>query len=158
MIIIFLSFYHSDGRCIVFDILLLYVIGLVYFVNPSVSIPKTLPTDTIVIQVSDMNHPNDILAAAKIPLNRVRLPLSFQMFPQNMLTTTSPDNNKLWNQAQENSDLLVQAFVCPQETALPCSLQESKLQARGIAKLVRNLPGVLPEGVGIRTAAALPLQ
>jgi hypothetical protein len=109
--------------------------------------------DTIVLTVRATNHFDaGVLAGAKIPVSKIRFPLQFSMFPQNLLVT--PEQ---WEEVK-NDDLLVQAKICPEgASALPCPDAETIMRAEGIAKAIRNLPG-LEEGTQIRAAASIQLQ
>lgn len=107
--------------------------------------------DTLILTVRDRSRPEQVLAGAKLPVSMIRFPLDFRMYDQNIL----PDKRELWNQIE--GDLLVQAKVCPEGTPLPCSDGESSMSARGIAKVVRGLPG-MEDGTQIRTGASLRLE
>lgn len=104
------------------------------------------------------------IAGAKLPMNRIRLPLRFQITTQNLLV---PQSTTL------DQDLLVQAIVCPEETMTGLSGAQlleacrqkyvatapeatSSLQlmrSQGVAKLLR-----LPELQTVRAAVPLPLE
>lgn len=107
------------------------------------------PSDTIVITVRDVSNTEVLLAGAKIPVSKARFPVQLRLFSQNIV------DEQAWTRA---GDVVVQARVCPSvSTSIPCSDGEATLKAEGVAKLVRNLPG-LPEGVTVRAGAALPLK
>ena len=100
----------------------------------------------------DLSQPDVVLGGARIPVSQARFPFSFRMFPQNLL----PDKVDQWNQQSRKDDILVQALICPEEIP-KCQEAESRLQAQGVAKLIRNLPGQ-GEDQMIRAAASLPLK
>jgi len=107
------------------------------------------PLDTIVITVRDVSSPEKVLAGAKIPVTKARFPVQLRLFSQNVV------NQEAWERAE---DVIVRAVVCPADsTSIPCAESEVTMTAEGIAKLVRNLPG-LPADVTVRAGAALPLK
>jgi hypothetical protein len=121
-------------------------LALLYLANPQ---SRPGPLDTIVITVRDVSSPDKVLAGAKIPVSRTRFPVQLRLFSQNII------DKQAWDRA---NDVVVRAVVCPSESAsLPCSESEATMKAEGIAKLIRNIPG-LPEGTTVRAGASLPLK
>lgn len=116
--------------------------GLVYLTKPQRVQP--LPSDMLLVTVRDFEAPDEVLAGAKIPVSRIRFPLNFAMSERNVVLGKS----------LSDKDLLVKARLCPSDT--PCSDEEARLKADGIAKLLKNLPG--SEGTSIRVGASLGLQ
>jgi hypothetical protein len=107
--------------------------------------------DTLILTVRDRSRPEQVVAGAKLPVSKIRFPLDFRMYDQNIL----PDKRELWNEI--DGDLLVEAKVCPEGIPLPCSDGESSMSAKGIAKVVKGLPG-MEDGTQIRTGASLRLE
>lgn len=122
--------------------------GLVYLANPQI---RPGPLDTLILTVRDYNHPDEVLAGAKLPISRVRFPLAFSMFDKNIL----PQKKELWDQVK--GDLLVKVNICPAPLPLPCTDGESSMKAQGISKLIKDLPG-MDKGVQIRAGASLRLE
>lgn len=121
-------------------------VALLYLENQQL---RPGPLDTIVITVRDATAAEKILAGAKIPVWKARFPVQLRLFSQNVVDPVG------WSEAQ---DVLVRAVVCPPDAAtMPCSDNETTMQAQGVAKLVRNLPG-LPSEVTVRAGASLPLK
>lgn len=121
-------------------------IALLYLANPET---RPGPLDTIVVTVRDVSFPDKVLAGAKIPVSKTRFPVNLRFYSQNIVDVPA------WERA---GDVLVRAQVCSAESAsIPCSEEEVSVKAEGIAKLIRNLPG-LPEGTTVRAGASLPLK
>jgi hypothetical protein len=118
--------------------------ALLYLGDPQV---RPGPLDTIVITVRD-SRSGILLAGAKLPVQKTRLPVQLRLYKQNVVQPEA------WDRAE---DVTVRAVVCPDGTVIPCSESDITMQAEGISKIVRNLPG-LPEGMGVRAGAALPLK
>jgi hypothetical protein len=118
--------------------------ALLYLGDPQV---RPGPLDTIVITVRDSKSGMS-LAGAKLPVQKTRFPVQLRLYQQNVV------QSEAWDHAE---DVTVRAVVCPAGTVIPCSESDVSMQAEGISKLVRNLPG-LPEGMGVRAGAALPLK
>ena len=93
-----------------------------------------------------------VLGGARIPVTKTKFPFKFRMFTKNLLK----DKAEAWEVAKQG-DLLVQAVVCPEDVPLCKPGDGASMQAKGVAKLIRNLPG-LAEGQTIRGPATLPLQ
>lgn len=122
--------------------------GLVYLANPQI---RPGPLDTLILTVRDYNHPDVVLAGAKLPISKVRFSFEFSMFDKNIL----PQKKELWDQVE--GDLLVKVNVCPASLALPCTDGESSMKAQGISKLIKDLPG-MDKGIQIRAGASLRLE
>ena len=123
--------------------------GMVYMME---KYERPDPSDVIVLTVVSKSQPDEILAGAKYPVFKARLPFNFQLYEANILK----GKNDLFKNSADG-DLIVTATVCPQEAAtLPCSNKESLYDAKGISKLLQ-IPG-MQEGDLVRTPAALPLQ
>ena len=123
--------------------------GLIY-VDRSDSRPSF--ADTLVITAGSADRPDDILAGAKIPVTMARFPMQFSMYQANI----ARGKEDLWSKAI-GGDIIVTARVCPEATTLPCNDAESTYKAKGISKIIRNLPG-MDEGTLVRTAISLPLK
>lgn len=123
--------------------------GLVY-VDRSDSRPSF--ADTLVITAGSAERPDEILAGAKIPVTMARFPVQFSMYQANI----ARGKEELWSKAMDG-DIIVTARVCPEASALPCNDAESTYKAKGISKIIRNLPG-MDEGTTMRTAISLPLK
>ena len=123
--------------------------GLVY-----VDRPDSRPSfaDTLVITAGSAERPDEILAGAKIPVTMARFPMQFSMYQANI----ARGKEELWSKAMDG-DIIVTARVCPEASALPCNDAESTYKAKGISKIIRNLPG-MDEGTTVRTAISLPLK
>jgi len=123
--------------------------GMVYMMD---KYERPDPSDFIVLTVVSNSLPDEILAGAKYPVYKARLPFNFQLYEANILKGKNDVYKK-----NSGGDLIVTATVCPQEaTAFPCSSQESLYDAKGISKLLQ-IPG-MQDGDLVRTPAALPLQ
>ena len=123
--------------------------GLIY-VDRSDSRPSF--ADTLVITAGSSERPDDILAGAKIPVTMARFPMQFSMYQANI----ARGKEDLWSKAMDG-DIIVTARVCPEASALPCNDAESTYKAKGISKVIRNLPG-MDEDTLVRTAISLPLK
>lgn len=123
--------------------------GLVY-----VDRPDSRPSfaDTLVITAGSAERPDEILAGAKIPVTMARFPMQFSMYQANI----ARGKEELWSKAMDG-DIIVTARVCPEASVLPCNDAESTYKAKGISKIIRNLPG-MDEGTTVRTAISLPLK
>ena len=103
-----------------------------------------------------------VLAGARIPFQKIRLPLRFKLTAQNAL---GPDVAAAWKQAMNESDLFVEVVVCReeegedvgekrQESREPvCRTASNSLQARGVAKFLR-----LQNGAILRAPVSLALE
>ena len=139
--------------------------GLLYYKNPR-SERRPIATDTILITVrTSMDGP--ILAAARLPLIKIRLPLRFRMSERNAVR---PEFKDEWKRALREEDLVIQATVCPEDSnsnsntnsnsdATTISVEQicrnrdaNGLQALGSAKLLR-----LQDGSVLRAPVSLPL-
>ncbi|CAB9504833.1 expressed unknown protein [Seminavis robusta] len=126
--------------------------GLLSLSNPKSEIRPAF-TDTIVITIRDYTQPDTVLGGARIPVSKARFPLAFRLYPKNILA----NQQATWNEkTSQGGDVLVKAWLCPEENP-KCSETESRMQAAGVAKLIRNLPG-LATGETIRAPASLSLQ
>jgi len=128
--------------------------GLIYFKDDEQNRPS--PADTLVITAVTSSSSDSLIAGAKIPLAQTRFPMQFSMYLENLLG----DSRRQWNEGSmlREEDLIVTAAVCPEDSAkLPCREEESTFRARGIAKVIRGLPG-MKEGDSFRSAAALELR
>jgi len=125
--------------------------GLVYLRDPQNKRPEF--SDNLVITVTSSSS-EQALAGARIPVTKVRFPSQFNLYKENILPTKTQE----WESAiSSKNDLFVNARICPEySTAKLCSDDESTFQARGISKVVKNLPG-MKEGDIVRTAASLGL-
>lgn len=153
--------------------------GLLYLKNPK-SDRRPLPTDSITLTVtvateaslkdpsSTLVQDNTLVAGAKLPMNRIRFPMRFQLSERNLLNGDATE----WKKALETQDLMVQARVCSQETIgsgvsglellrtcqnNPTSdglaNDRSRIQAMGISKLLR-----FSDEQAIRAPVSLPLE
>ncbi len=117
--------------------------------------------DVLVLTVGTESDP--VIAGAKYPIAKARLPFQFRMYDANVLPTkTLPTNDEFW---------IVKAKVCPStEVVLPCSDQSSTFLATTRSKLLTNIPGITTSTnnndnndatkriqTSIRTPVALPL-
>lgn len=144
--------------------------GLVYFPERAPSDPTAkVPTgqqekqkldyysDILVLTATAATQPDIILAGAKFPVSTVRFPFSFEMYNENLLLSRS-DVKKVWDRVVKTEDVILRANICESDASeFPCTEQESKKSAEGVAKLITNLPG-LAEGQTLRAPASLPLQ
>ena len=113
--------------------------GLVYLTNQQL---RPMSTDFLVLEVRTTG--DAIVAGAKIPISRVRFPMQFAMSEKNILPGKQMVNN----------DLLVDAKVCPSPTT--CAEEDASFKAKGIAKMISNLPG--SDGTSMRAGASLGLR
>mmetsp|Transcript_70 Transcript_70/g.123 ORF Transcript_70/g.123 Transcript_70/m.123 type:complete len:309 (+) Transcript_70:19-945(+) len=143
--------------------------GLVYFLdgqnNP---IEKTSPSDTLVLLARRPDDAQVFIAGAKIQISKVRFPMMFALYKENLLIPTFT-----WEmQVSSNEDVYIDARICPagdddapntnnndkkSRGVSPCTEEQSTFHAHGIAKLITQLPG-LPSGETVRAAATLQLQ
>ena len=138
--------------------------GMVYILDNSETQdkPRPSPIDTLVLLAKSPDGDNDdnVIAGAKVKISKARFPMTFSMYEENLLVS----KDKWLDQYSTQDNIMIEALICPaSEDEAPstkkrwCSESESSFKAVGIARLIRNLPG-LEDGVGIRAAAALPLQ
>lgn len=115
-------------------------------------------SDVLVLSaVSATDHNGQVLAGAKFPVSSVRFPFSFQMFEENILKSR-PGVADAWGNVVDDGDIIVRAQICPIDaSAFPCTIDERKKYAQGVAKLISSLPG-LQEGESIRAPASLALE
>lgn len=107
------------------------------------------------VSATDLDGP--VLAGAKIPIDGIRFPFSFQMYGENLLISR-PGVRHAWEGVVDSGDVVVRASICPRDSsAFPCQENERKKYAEGVAKLISILPG-LKEGEHIRAPASLALQ
>jgi len=121
--------------------------GLLYLQQPN-SERRPQATDVILVTVQSVSS-STVLAAAKLPMTRIRLPLRFQVGVNNRVPGQSVAD---WQSATDAGDLLVTATVCtsPSETDSPmdfikmCQATRTDnssgslpLQATGVSKLLR---------------------
>jgi len=123
--------------------------GMVYMME---KYERPDPSDIIVLTVTSRSQPDEILAGAKYPVYRARLPFNFQLYEANILKGKYDSY-----QNSADGDLMVEATVCPQEAAsFPCSKTENLYEAKSISKMLQ-IPG-MQDGDLVRTPAALPLK
>ena len=120
--------------------------GLVYLTQPQI---RPLPTDFLILEVRNVGKDDDVdedvlVAGAKIPMTRIRFPLQFAMSEKNVLA----------GQTLGMNDLIMDAKICPTPTS--CTKTDATLTARGIAKMISNVPGT--DGMSIRAGASLGLR
>jgi hypothetical protein len=124
--------------------------GLVYMVDAK---DRPDPSDVIVLTVSSVSAPDEIMAGAKYPVYKARIPFNFQFYQANIIK----GKEDVYKQQLEREDLLVEASVCPQEAAkLPCKSEERLYEAKGISKMIQ-VPG-MAEPTLFRVPASLPLE
>lgn len=123
--------------------------GLIYIDRPN-SRPNF--SDTLVLTAGTVDRPDEVLAGAKVAITQARFPMQFSMYKENIIR----GKEDMWSKAMDG-DILVTARVCPEEAKLPCSDEESTYKARGVSKLIRNLPG-MDKGTIVRSAISLPLK
>jgi len=145
--------------------------GMVYLLNQN---DRPDFSDTIVLTVASTSNPDVPIAGAKYSVSKARFPFQFRLYRANILL----DDQRMERNI-ENQDLMVTARICPtiatptptQDTKaakvrntknapasrIPCEVDESTFLAKGISKVVGNLPG-MTEGTVFRTAASLPLE
>ena len=138
--------------------------GLVYFLDgPNTPIEQTSPSDTLVLLARRTEDEAVWIAGAKIQISKVRFPMMFALYKENLLIPSST-----WDrQVSSNEDVYIDARICPAATTTnvqkrshgvsPCTEEQSTFHAHGIAKLITQLPG-LPPGETVRAAATLQLQ
>jgi len=145
--------------------------GMVYLLNQN---DRPDFSDTIVLTVASPANPDVPIAGAKYSVAKARFPFQFRLYRANILDGAFVEGT------MEGQDLMVMARICPtidtdntaiQETKvskgrnaknapasrIPCEVDESIFLAKGISKVVGNLPG-MTEGSVFRTAASLPLE
>lgn len=125
--------------------------GMVYLLD---SDDRPNINDVIVITMASMSDPENILAGAKFPVYKARLPFNFEMKFANVIK----GKESLYSMAMDK-DLLIDVRVCPEDALhIPCLKEESTFVAKGVSKLI-TLPGMKEEDekIIVRTAAALPL-
>lgn len=149
--------------------------GMVYLLNQN---DRPDYSETIVLTVASAANPDLTIAGAKYSVSKARFPFQFRMYPANIL------DQQLMDRDINDDDLVVMARICPtmnesstatsrvddlkgvevksavkkkKTSRIPCELDESTFLAKGISKVVKNLPGTT-EGTVLRTAASLPLE
>lgn len=145
--------------------------GMVYLLNQN---DRPDYSDTIVITVSSATNPELTIAGAKYSVSKARFPFQFRLYRPNIL------NQELVDREIKDKDLMVMARICPNiprtstvddgkgakiknptyqknTNKVPCDVDDSIFLAKGISKVVGNLPG-MTEGTVLRTAASLPLE
>ena len=145
--------------------------GLVYFPEraaapqgkaPSKPAPANLQqmdyySDVLVLTAVSASPPGneEVLAGAKFPVSRVRFPLNFQMYKENLLLK-KPGVKEAWEKIEDSEDVIIRASICPIDAStFPC--ENPKKTSQGVAKLITNIPG-LKDGQVIRAPASLQLQ
>jgi hypothetical protein len=129
--------------------------GLLYYKNPN-SERSHIAADTILISVSSTSDSDTVLAAARLPMQKIRLPLRFVMTSAN---SVSPAQTAAWKQALATTDLLVTAVVCRtiggknSLSPVSCSTAPNGLEAAGVAKFLR-----LQNGALLRAPVSLSLE
>lgn len=141
--------------------------GMVYMKDQN---QRPDPSDIIVLTVSSPSQPDVILAGAKYPVYKARIPFNFRFFDQNIIK----GKESIFVEAAKDEDFFVMATVCRdpnwidgevrssneiKELKLPCSREEQMFEAKGISKLLK-VPGLDNEDgdVFVRAPAALPLE
>lgn len=108
-------------------------------------------TDIIVITLRSLNEPSEILAGAKYPVSKAKLPFNFKFYEANILKGKVESFKTL-----KDKDYIVETVVCGENSkSFPCSEDEIVFAAKSISKLL-PIPGI-QEG-DIRTPASLPLK
>lgn len=135
--------------------LLSHSIGLLYYSNTRSKRPYA--TDSIVLTASSIKDKDVVLAAARLPMQKIRIPLRFRMTEQNVINSDLVDT---WTKVLREEDVYLEAKVCSDsdiddESSAAKSIcradPEGQLQARGVAKLLRL------EKNTIRGPVSLPL-
>ena len=114
-------------------------------------------SDVLVLTAVSASQPGseEVLAGAKFPVSRVRFPLNFQMYRENLLLK-KPGVKEAWERIEDTEDVIIRASVCPSDAStFPC--ENPKKTSQGVAKLITNIPG-LKDGQVIRAPASLQLQ
>ncbi len=115
------------------------------------------PSEIIILTVSSVSEPNEILAGAKYPVYKARMPFNFKMYDANILKNKMGQFRTI---EARGEDFIVVARVCPGDdntSAAPvCDARESTYQGKGVGKLLQ-VPG-MQEGEIIRTPASLALE
>lgn len=124
--------------------------GLVYMKDEMYD--RLDPSDVIILTVTSVTRPGDILAGAKIPVYKTRIPFNFQFYSENII-----HGKEDLYQEIKNEDFIVVANVCPQDAVkIPCRLEESLYEAKGLGKLIQ-VPG-MSESLVVRAPVSLPLE
>lgn len=123
------------------------ILALLYYKNPR-SDPRPLATDSFLITArSDSQNNGSVLAAARIPVGKVALPLRFTMTEANAL------DRDTFRQAIQEKDIWLQVQVCAPpnndddddenedttsrgDRRLSCQSSLSRMKAQGVAKLI----------------------
>lgn len=122
-------------------------LGLVYLLDPANRRPS--PSDFLVLTARSYQDPDTVVAGARIPVSKVKFPFRFIMSEKNIVKG---------QEGKVNTDLLVKAAVCPEDSPkFPCSDAQASMKGEGIAKLLRDFGG-LPEGVEVRAGASVGLE
>jgi len=145
-----------------------FVQGMVYLLNPN---DRPDLSDTIVLTVASTSNPDNIIAGAKYDVSKARFPFQFRLGNANMLV--DPQLLSQSNGNIDQQDFMVTVQICSSDKipnakpkqptkgtpprTIPCNSDESTFTAKGISKVVGNLPG-MAEGTVFRTAASLPLE
>ena len=116
--------------------------GLVYLTQPQM---RPLSTDFLVLEVRNAGAEEVVVAGAKIPIARIRFPLQFAMSEKNILSGQT---------LGKDDDLIVDAKICP--SSMSCPATDATFTARGIAKMISNIPGT--DGMSMRAGASLGLR
>jgi hypothetical protein len=123
---------------------------LIYYKDLQAERPS--PTDNLLITVRTSSD-GPVLAAARLPLQKIRLPLRFRMTEGNAIL---PDE---WKLALREQDVYVQVDVCTDDAESntkrsgdPSCRNDSGIRSKGVAKLLRL------ENNTIRAPASLPLE
>jgi len=102
-----------------------------------------------------MDSGSKILAAARVPLQKVNIPFRFRLTTQNALA----DCQDLWNESLKDSDIAVGVKVCQSKDStsktenLVCQpTTGDTFEAKAVAKLLK-----LPNGSIIRAPASLAI-
>lgn len=122
--------------------------GLVYLRDPANGRPD--PTDTLFVTARVLGDTDDnaIVMGARVAVSRLRFPTQFNLYAENVRAGVRASSFV-------ERDLTVDARVCPTSTT-PCADEDAVSRASGIAKVVRDLPGMEP-GTTVRAAASLGL-
>ncbi len=130
--------------------------GMVYMAE-ELKYDRPGPSDIFVLTVSSVSNPNEILAGAKYPVYKARLPFNFQLYEANVL------RNKIeqyQTAEKKGEDFIVSIRVCPGDnsigTGVFCNVENSSYKGKGVGKLLQ-IPG-MQDGKTIRTPASLSLE
>jgi len=141
--------------------------GMVYMKDQN---QRPDPSDIIVLTVSSPSQPDIILAGAKYPVYKARIPFNFRFYNQNIIK----GKESTFVEAAKGEDFFISAAVCRDPNwndgeirslndlkapKLPCSKEERTFEAKGISKLLK-VPGMDNENddLFVRAPAALPLE